>query len=320
MGFKVLIPQYVPESSIQRLHELGCTIDTGCGSSEADLIAAIGDADAVIARTAPYTAAVIKAAKKLKIIARYGVGVDNIDLEAAAQAGIWVSNTPFSNLGSVAEHTVGLLLALAKNFRVADRELRAGNFNIRSSLTGIDLAGKTIGLIGMGRIGSMVAKKCALGLDMHVLAYDPYLTPDKVPQGVELSADWDHVFSTADVISMHLPLNDSTRGIVSTREFAMMKKTAFFINCARGDVVDDAALVQALRSGEIAAAGLDVYAHEDPGKKNPLFELENTLLTPHTASFTHEAYHRLGVDAVSCVENVLFKGEPPAWPVNHPVF
>ena len=318
MSYKILIPQYVPEASIQRLYDLGCEVITGCGSSENELIAAIGDADAVIARTAPYTQAVIAAAKNLKIIARYGVGVDNIDLKAAEQAGIWVSNTPFSNLISVAEHTVGMILALAKNFRVTDRELRAGDFDVRSRVTGIDLCGKTVGLIGMGRIGTLVAKKCLYGLDMRVIAYDPYLTPDRVPEGVELSDDWEHVFRTADVISMHLPLNDSTRGIIGEKEFAMMKKSAFFINCARGEVVDETALIQALRSGEIAAAGLDVYAHENPGTSHPLFELENTLLTPHTASFTHEAYHRLGVDAVACVEAVLFKNEKPLWPVNHP--
>ncbi|MGI6029838.1 MAG: hydroxyacid dehydrogenase [Candidatus Heteroscillospira sp.] len=318
MSYKILIPQYVPDSSIQRLYDLGCQVVTSCGCSEQELISAIEGADAVIARTAPYTEAVIKAARNLKIIARYGVGVDNIDLDAAAREGIWVSNTPFSNLVSVAEHTVGMLLALAKNFRVADRELRCGNFSVRNQLTGTDLQGKTIGLIGMGRIGSLVAKKCFYGLDMKVLAYDPYLPPDKVPDGVELSTSWESVFQTADVISMHLPLNSSTRGIVGAREFAMMKKSAYFINCARGEIVDEQALIQALKQGQIAAAALDVYANENPGENNPLFGLENTLLTPHTASFTHEAYHRLGVDAVACVENVLFKHEPPLWAVNRP--
>ncbi|MGE4354314.1 MAG: hydroxyacid dehydrogenase [Oscillospiraceae bacterium] len=318
MSYKILIPQYVPEDSIHRLYELGCEVITDGGCSREELIASADDCDAIIARTAPYTREVLEAAKKLKIIARYGVGVDNIDLKAAAELGIWVSNTPFSNLISVAEHTVGMLLALAKNFCITDLELRQGNFAIRNSVTGSDLEGKTIGLIGMGRIGTMVAKKCLYGLDMKVIAYDPFLPPDKVPAGVELLSDWDYVFKSADVISMHLPLNDSTRGIVGAKEFSMMKKSAYFINCARGGVVNEAELVKALKTGEIAAAGLDVYEHENPGKENPLYRLKNTLLTPHTASFTHEAYYRLGVDAVKCVENVLFKGEKPVWPVNEP--
>lgn len=318
MSYKILIPQYVPEESISRLHELDCELIRDCGCLESDIIAAIGDADAVIARTAPYTAEVMKAAKNLKIIARYGVGVDNIDLAAAAQEGIWVSNTPFSNLGSVAEHTVGMILALAKNFCQSDSQLRLGNFEIRNNLTGSDLEGKTIGLIGLGHIGSMVAKKCRLGLDMKVVAYDPYLPKDRVPEGVRLIDSWDEIFAVSDFISMHLPLNASTRGIVSAREFSLMKKSACFINCARGEVVNEAALVQALEAGEILSAGLDVYENENPGQKNPLYALPNTLLTPHTASFTHEALYRLGADAAACIECVLFKDEKPLWPVNQP--
>jgi len=318
MRYKVLIPQYIPADSLRKFSDLDCDIVTDCGSSEAELIAAIGDADAVVARTAPYTAAVLAAAKKLKIIARYGIGVDNIDVDAAARAGIWVSNTPFSILSSVAEHTICLMLALAKNLHVGDRELRRGNFGIRNQLTGVDLAGKTVGLIGLGRIGSMVAQKCRLGLDMRVLAYDPYLPPDRAPQGVELCKNWDKIFQTADVISMHLPLTDATRGIVGAREFEMMKESAFFINCARGGIVREKELIRALQTGKIAGAGLDVYENEDPGQDSPLYALDNTILTPHCASFTRDAYLRMGADAAACVESVLFKQEPPPWPVNHP--
>ncbi len=318
MAYKILVPQYIPADGIQRLVELGCELCTGCGETQEELLEAIGDCDAVLARTAPYTRRVIEAAKRLKIIARYGVGVDNIDAKAAEELGIWVSNTPLSNLNTVAEHTIGLLISVARRMSLCERAFRQGNFGIRNQVTGIDLEGKTIGLIGLGRIGRLVAKKCLYGLDMRVIAYDPFLSPQQCPEGIALMQDLDALLAGADFVSVHLPLCESTRMLLGKAQFERMKPGAYLINTARGEVVDEGALIHALQTHQIAGAGLDVYTNECPAADNPLFQLDNVTLTPHNASFTTEAYLRLGQHAAKCVEEVLFQHQAPSWPVNHP--
>lgn len=316
MKYKVLIPQDISEEGKKYLLDRGYQIKI-CSDTSLDTIKNdVQDCDAILARTAHFPAEVIKAGKKLKVIARHGVGIDNIDVQAAVEHGVYVTYAPFSNLNTVAEHTIGLIIAVARNMLKCDREHRKGNFEIRNQLTGIDLEGKTLGLIGTGKIGLLVAKKATLGLDMKVIGYDPYINPKKVPN-IELVNNRDFVFRNADFISLHMPVTRETRGIVGKREFEMMKQTAYFINTARGELVDEAELVRALKEGSIAGAGLDVYAEEPTSKCHPLFDLDNVILTPHNAAHTKEAKVRMAVHAAMGIDEVL-SGRKPSWPCNNP--
>ncbi|MDK2800995.1 MAG: D-3-phosphoglycerate dehydrogenase / 2-oxoglutarate reductase [Clostridiales bacterium] len=318
MSFKVLIPQDITDAGKDFLREHGYEIKMGLGITVEQIAKDVEDCDAILARTAPFPAEVIEAGKKLKVIARHGVGVDNIDVKRATELGIWVTNAPESNANSVAEHTIGLIIACARNMVRCDKEFRNGNFEIRNQLKGFDLAGKTLAVVGTGRIGSMVAKKATLGLDMKVIGYDPYVTQDKVIPEIELVNDWEYIFKNADFISLHMPATSKTKGIVGAKEFEMMKSTAYLINAARGEVVDEAALIEALQQNKIAGAGLDVFEQEPPAKDNPLFALDNVILTPHNAALTYEAMDRMGLHAAMGIHDVL-SGKKPKWPVNEPV-
>lgn len=321
MGKRVLIPQYVPEELKTYLKEFGCEPVDGRGFSEEDIIADLTEtgSEAVVARTAHYTRKVMEAGKNLKIIARYGVGLDAIDLEAAEELGLWVTYTPAANYTTVAEHTVGLMLVCARSMAVSIAENKAGNFAFRNTSVGCDLMGKTVGIVGFGKIGRHVAKICKDGLGMNVIAYDPYVDSASVPDGVELTRDWDRAFREADFINCHMPLTDSTRGVIGAREFSLMKPTAFLINAARGGVIDEAAMIEALQKGRIAGAGLDVTEKEPPEKDSPLFRMPNVNVTPHMASFTRESYDRMARHTAQCIDEVL-TGRKPTWPANHPHF
>ncbi len=319
MKYKVLIPQDIPQDAKQCLVDRGYEIKMGNGITVEELSRDVADCDAIVARTAHFTEEVLKAGKRLKVISRFGVGVENIDLKAAEKLGIWVTNTPLANVSSVAEHTIGLILACAKNIVSCDRELRKGNFQIRSQLTGVDLEGKVLGLIGLGRIGTMVAKKAIFGHDMKVLAYDPYVYRDHVIPEIEITEDLKLIFKKSDFISIHLPVTPETRKIVGKKEFGLMKPTAYFINCARGEVIDEVALIEALQINRIAGAAIDVFDPEPPASDNKLFELENIIVTPHNAALTKEAYLRMGLHAARGIEEVL-AGRKPTWPVNNPIF
>jgi len=317
MAFKVLIPQDVSQVGKDYLLERGYEIKMGTGITVEQIAKDVEDCDAILARTAPFPAEVLKAGKKLKVVARHGVGVDNIDLKTAEELGIWVTNAPLSNANSVAEHTIGFIIACARNMVRCDKEFRAGNFEIRNQLNGYDLEGKTLGLIGVGRIGTMVAKKAALGLDMKVIGYDPYVTQDKVIPQIELINDWDYIFKNADFISLHMPANEKTKGIVGMKEFEMMKPTAYFINCARGEIVNEPDLIEALKNKKIAGAALDVFSSEPLPMDSPLFKLDNLIMTPHNAALTKEATMRMALHAAIGIDEVL-SGKKPSWPVNNP--
>jgi len=317
MGFKVLIPQDISQVGKDYLLERGYEIKMGSGITEKELMKDVEDCDAILARTASFTANVIKSGKKLKVIGRHGVGFDNVDIKVAEELGIWVTNAPESNANSVAEHTLGLIIACARNLVRADTAFRNGDFEIRNKLNGSDLEGKTLGLLGVGRIGTMVAKKAAFGLGMKVIGYDPFLTQENVIPEIELSSKWEYVLENADFISAHMPVTASTKGIIGKKEFKMMKSTAYFINCARGEVVSEAELIEALQTNEIAGAGLDVFAEEPPAKDNPLFQLENVILSPHNAALTKEATIRMALHAAMGIDEVL-SGKKPKWPVNNP--
>ena len=315
--WKILIPQDVPEEAKKELEEMGCVLTMGRGISENDIIADIGDADALVARTAPLTRRILEAAPKLKIISRFGVGVDNIDLEAAAKLGIWVANTPQANSATVAEHAVAMMLALATDLVDSCNATRNGNFTYRNQVMGIDLGGKTLSIVGLGRIGRHLAHICKNGFGMNVVAYDPFLPEGVSVDGVTMLDDWNRAFREGDFVSLHLPLNDNTRGSVGNKEFALMKKSAYFINCSRGEVVREADLIASIQAKEIAGAGLDVFETEPPDPANPLFSMPNVVVTPHDSSFTHESFRRMGQHMVQNIRDV-FDGGAPTWPANKP--
>lgn len=247
----------------------------------------VADADALLVRIAEVTGELIAACSKLKVISKHGVGVDNIDLDAAKAHGVAVTITPGANSTSVAEHAFALLIALAKNLPTVCGKYREIGFAAKNCAPGIEISGKTLGIIGCGRIGSRIAQMAHGGFGMRVLAYDPYIT--EAPEGVELVDERDRVFAESDFVTLHPVLNKETAGSVGAREFGLMKRGAIFINCGRGPLVDEAALIAALQSGQLGGAGLDVTAQEPCPPSSPLFAMPNVLLTPHYAPTTTEA-------------------------------
>lgn len=310
----VYIPQDIEEEGKNYLIERGYRIKIGSSIDEATLIQEVKDCDAILTRSnAIINRNVIEAANKVKIIAKYGVGIDNIDVQAATEKGIYVTNTPEANANTVAEYVIAIMLALTKKVITMDHELRKGNFVIRNSVFSEDLKGKILGIIGLGRIGKLVAKKAAQGLEMQVVAYDPYVKgTDSYIKQLETMEE---VFLTADVVSLHLPLTEETRGMISAKEFALMKPSAYFINAARGGVVDEYALIQALKEKRIAGAGIDVFEQEPPAKNHPFFQLDNCIVTPHCAALSVEGANLMSLHAAMQVHQVL-SGEEPNWPVN----
>jgi len=260
--------------------------------SESDLATIIGRYDAIVIRSATkLTADLIAAGTNLKVIGRAGVGVDNVDVDAATRRGIVVANAPESNIVSAAEHTIGLLLALARNIPQAHGALVDGRWE-RSKWGGVELAEKTLGILGYGRIGQQVARR-ALGLQMRVVAYDPFVSAERFREsGVEQDT-LDGVLARADFITIHLPLNDDTRRVIGTAAIGKMKPGARLINAARGELVDEAALGEALRAGTLAGAALDVFPQEP--YSGPLLGAPNIIVTPHLAASTDEAQDRAGV-------------------------
>lgn len=318
MALKVLIPQDVAEEGKQLLRDCGYEIKMGSGAAEEDLIRDVVDCDAILLRTAPVTRAVLEAGKNLKIVARHGAGYNNVDLEAADELGIWVTNAPDSTTNSVAEFTLGAIIAVAKRSFLLNKAIKENNFFYKNTHKGVDLIGKKLAIIGFGRIGRAVAKKAHDGLKMELIAYDPYAKPETIPGYVTL-VDWETAFKTADFVSLHMPLTKDNRGFIGRKEFEMMKPDAYFVNCARGEVVNEPELIQALNEGQIAGAFVDVYEQEPPVVDNPLLSMENVSVTPHMASNTVECMRLMATQAASQIHKVLSGGQPD-WPVNHPKF
>lgn len=319
MGFKVLIPQEISSVGKNYLLKKGYEIKKGSGIGIEELIKDVQDCHAIIVRTAPITEEVLRAGKQLKIVARQGSGYDTVDVKAAEELGIWATNAPLSTITSVAEHTIGLMIAVSRNFMRNDKELRKGNFEIRNQITGTEMDGKILGLIGVGKIGTAVAKKAVMGFNMKVIGYDPYVNPDHIASEIELVNDWEYIFKHSDYVSLHLPATKDTRGLIGKKEFDMMKPSAYFVNCARGEVVREEDLLKILKEEKIAGAAVDVYNCEPLTKDNPLYALNNITLTPHNASHTVECKGRMALDAAMEIERVL-TGEKPLWPVNNPYF
>ncbi len=256
---------------------------------------------------------------ELETIGRLGIGVDNIDLEAATARGILVLHTPDAPAQSTAEHTVSFILALAKRTVPYDTMVRTGRWRERLDNPGCDVAGKTLGLIGLGRVGRLVARMCGAGLGMRVLAYDPYVKPAEMPAGVQAAASLTGLLSESDFISLHLPLSESTRHLIGAKEIECIKPGAFLINAARGGLVDSTALAQALKQGRVAGAALDVFDPEPPSADAPLLALPNVLLSPHIAWATREGARRMYEMLVSDTLEAL-AGRRPAHIANPEVW
>ncbi len=308
MAPRVLISDKLSPTAVQIFKDRGLEVDyePDLGKDKDALIARIGDYDGLAVRSATkVTEKVLEAAKKLKVIGRAGIGVDNIDVQKASAKGIIVMNTPLGNAVTTAEHTIAMMLALARNLPQANESTKAGKWE-KSKFMGVEVFNKTLGLIGCGNIGSIVAER-AQGLRMKVIAYDPYLSPERAQEiGVE-KVDLDELLTRADFLSLHTPLTDKTRGIINADALAKMKKGARVINCARGGLVVEKDLLEALKSGHIAGAALDVYEVE-PAKENPLFELDNVICTPHLGASTTEAQENVAVQIAEQIADYLLTG------------
>ena len=268
----------------------------------------VADVEGIILRTnIKVTREIIEAAPCLKIISRTGAGVDNVDVTAATEKGILVCDTPGVNSNSVAEQTLAILLGLAKQLKIMDKAVCEGNWKIRNAGKAVDVEGKTLGLIGIGRIGSLVAYKCRLAFNMKVIAYDPYV---KQAEGIELYPNLDQVFKEADFISIHVPYTKETHHLVNAKLLNLMKPDAYFINTARGPLVDEKALIEALEKGSIAGAGLDVFEKEPPSPDNPLLRFNNVIITPHSSALSRECVMKVHITAAQAVVD-FFNGKKP---------
>jgi D-3-phosphoglycerate dehydrogenase len=300
---KIVIADKISERGIALLKDTGWNVVM---PAAATLASDLADADALVIRSATKaTAALLEKAPKLRVIGRAGVGVDNVDMDAATRRGVLVMNTPGGNAVSVAEHTIALMLGLARAVPQANASIQAGKWE-KSAFSGTEMRGKTIGLVGLGRVGTEVARR-AHGLEMKVLAYDPFVTPAAARElEVEL-LPLDEVLKQADVVSLHTSLSGSTEKMIDAAAIAKMKKGARLINCARGELIDEAALAEALKSGALAGAAVDTFAVEPP-KNSPLVGLPNLIATPHIAGSTAEAQEEVGTAIALQVRDYLADG------------
>src|SRR3954467_11463423 len=303
---RVLIADKLSPAAIEIFKQRGVDADVKTGLSKDELLKIIGDYDGLAIRSATKVDKdVVAAARRLKVVGRAGIGVDNVDIPAATAAGVVVMNTPFGNSITTAEHAIAMMFALARQLPAADQSTQAGKWE-KNRFMGVELYGKTLGLIGAGNIGSIVADR-ALGLKMKVVAYDPFLSPERaVEMGVE-KVELDELLARADVITLHTPLTDKTRNILSAENLAKTKKGVLIVNCARGGLVDEAALRAGLDSGHIGGAGFDVFVAE-PAKENVLFGAPNFVATPHLGASTNEAQENVALQVAEQISDYLLTG------------
>ncbi|WP_043603739.1 phosphoglycerate dehydrogenase [Novosphingobium sp. Rr 2-17] len=303
---KVLISDKMDPNAARIFEERGCQVDVITGETPEQLIARIGEYDGLAIRSSTrVTQAVLDAATNLKVVGRAGIGVDNVDIPAASAKGVVVMNTPFGNSITTAEHAIALIFALARQLPEANAQTQAGLWP-KNGFMGVEVTGKTLGLIGAGNIGSIVASR-ALGLRMKVVAFDPFLTPERaVEMGVE-KVDLDGLLARADFITLHTPLTDQTRNILSAENLAKTKKGVRIVNCARGGLIDEAALKAGLDSGHIAGAALDVFQTE-PAKDSPLFGTPGFICTPHLGASTTEAQVNVALQVAEQMADYLVSG------------
>lgn len=303
---KIVISDALPSSATELLRSEAWNVDAQAGRSADELNIALRDADALIVRSATQvTAELIASAPQLKIIARAGTGVDNVDLEAASKEGVLVVNAPGANSISVAEHTCALILSLARSVAHADALMKGGTWD-KKSLQGAELRGKTLGIYGLGRIGREVARR-ARAFEMRIIAHDPYISSQLADdQGVEL-VSLDLLCERADFITLHVPSTAGTRGVLNRKRLATCKRGVRIINTARGNLIDESALKDAILSGQVAGAGLDVFETEPP-LDNTLTSLAQVIATPHIAASTKEAQELVGLETATCVRDFLLSG------------
>jgi D-3-phosphoglycerate dehydrogenase len=303
---KVLISDPMDPNAAEIFRRSGVEVDERPDLTKDELKAIIGDYDGLAIRSATkVTADLLEAATKLKVVGRAGIGVDNVDIPAASSKGVVVMNTPFGNSITTAEHAIALMFALARELPAADSSTQAGKWE-KNRFMGVELTNKTLGLIGAGNIGSIVADR-ALGLRMKVIAYDPFLTPERaVDLGIE-KVELADLLARADFITLHTPLTDQTRNILSRENIAKTKKGVRIINCARGGLIDEEALKEALESGQVAGAALDVF-REEPAKANPLFGTPGLVATPHLGASTTEAQVNVAIQVAEQMSEFLTRG------------
>jgi len=312
---KILMSQPVHEAGIKLITDQGYVARVAQDFTEGTLIKEVQDADGFLVRTAEIPASVINAGKQLRVIARHGVGYDNIDVKAATARKIPVCITPRANALSVAEHVIALMLALAKRMLPFDAATRKNEWEVRNSYSAFDLDGKTLGVLGMGRIGMLVCQKAKAAFNMEILAYDPLVPKEAMEQAGARVAAIAEILKASDFVTLHVPSMAETKGLIGAAQLKAMKRSAFLINCARGPIVDEAALVAALKDGTIAGAGLDVFDPEPPRADNPLFGLPNVVLSPHSAGLTVECVIRMATHAAQAIIDVL-EGRRPEGVIN----
>jgi D-3-phosphoglycerate dehydrogenase len=313
---KILVADPIAEPGLALLRAQGdIELDVRHRLTPQELVATVPHYDALIVRSeTQVTAQVLEAGKRLQVVGRAGVGVDNIDLEAATRRGVAVVNAPTGNTVAAAEHTIAVLLALARNIPQADASLKRGEWR-RTAFIGVEIRGKTLGIIGLGRVGSEVARR-ARGLEMRLLAYDPFVAPERASQlGVEL-APLARVLAESDFLTLHTPLTDTTRRILGPQELALVKRGVRIVNVARGGLVDEEALLRALEQGTVGGAALDVFDHEPPGE-SPLVRHPHVVTTPHLGASTMEAQDQVAREVAEQVLAVL-RGQPAQYTVNAP--
>src|SRR3989338_2516364 len=303
---KVLISDSLSPAAVQIFKDRGVEVDVKTGLDRDELIKIIGEYDGLAIRSATkVTPQVLAAAKKLKVVGRAGIGVDNVDLPAATAAGVIVMNTPFGNSITTAEHAIDMMLSLARDIPQANASTHAGKWE-KSKFMGVEVTGKVLGVIGCGNIGSIVADR-GLGLRMKVVAFDPFLTPERAQDlGVE-KVELDELLKRADFITLHTPLTDKTRNILNAESIAKCKKGVRIVNCARGGLIVEADLKAAIEAGHVAGAALDVF-EEEPAKANPLFGMEQVICTPHPGASTNEAQENVALQVAEQMADYLLTG------------
>jgi len=311
---KILVSDPISDQGVEILKK-EFNVDILTGLKPEELINKIGNYEALIVRSeTQVTKDVIAAGKKLKIIGRAGVGVDNIDVNTATERGIIVVNAPEGNTISAAEHTIAMMMAMSRNIPQANASLKGKKWD-RKKFMGVEVMGKTLGVIGLGRIGAEVAKR-AQGMEMNILAYDPFISPDRAKElGIELTTVAD-IVKRADYITVHTPLTKETKDLINTKEFAVMKKGTRIINCARGGIINEEALAKAVKDGIVAGAAIDVFVKEPPFE-SPLIDLDGVIMTPHLGASTEEAQINVAISVAEQVVNSL-KGFPVKNAINMP--
>ena len=306
--WNVLLPREIDPSGPDSISDFADCTGMDEYDSYDDALADIGRYDAVIVRVAPLTAEVIARADRLKVIAKHGAGLDNVDIEAAAERGIVVCNTPGANARSVAEHAIASLFGLRRHLHTADRHVRAGEWD-RGAFTGRELGKDTLGLYGFGNIAQKTAAM-ATGMGMRVVAYDPRKSEEHFPAGVQRVDRFEGLFEQSDAVSVHVPLTDQTRYSISTAELTTLGEHGIVVNTARGAVIDEEALVEALEAGAVGGAALDTFESEPPGTDHPLYDRDDVLLTPHVGGVTSQALARMSRQAAANVRTA-YEGEIP---------